>query len=214
VEQPDIMTLEEVAQYLRVSERTIYDWAQKGDLPGGKIGTVWRFRRADIDKWLDGKLGQGGPRSDAVDLSALLDAERVLFIDSQSKSDVLNVLVGNLAQSPAVRDPGGLLAGVLRREEMMSTGIGLGVAVPHVRLDTVDEVVMAVARSTTDISDYESVDGQPIRMVFMIAAGADQHKEYLRVLSGLTRLVREEPIREKLLRAEDPQLFVEALRDN
>ena len=40
----DILTIEEVAKYLRVSERTVYDWAQKGEIPSGKIGTVWRFK--------------------------------------------------------------------------------------------------------------------------------------------------------------------------
>jgi len=42
----DILTIEEVAKYLRVSERTVYDWAQKGEIPSGKIGTVWRFKKA------------------------------------------------------------------------------------------------------------------------------------------------------------------------
>ena len=50
------MTIEDVAKYLRVSERTIYDWAQKGILPGGKIGTTWRFKSADIQRWVNDKL--------------------------------------------------------------------------------------------------------------------------------------------------------------
>ncbi|MDR0513057.1 MAG: helix-turn-helix domain-containing protein, partial [Treponema sp.] len=45
----DILTIDEVAKYLRVSERTVYDWAQKGEIPAGKIGTVWRFKRADLE---------------------------------------------------------------------------------------------------------------------------------------------------------------------
>ena len=52
----EIMTIEDVAKYLRVSERTIYDWAQKGILPGGKIGTTWRFKSADIQRWVNDKL--------------------------------------------------------------------------------------------------------------------------------------------------------------
>ncbi len=49
------MTLEEVAEYLRVSERTVAEWAGKGELPGGKIGTTWRFRASDIEDWLNHK---------------------------------------------------------------------------------------------------------------------------------------------------------------
>ena len=49
----DILTIEEVAKYLRVSERTVYDWAQKGEIPSGKIGTVWRFKKSEIEKWVN-----------------------------------------------------------------------------------------------------------------------------------------------------------------
>ena len=52
----DILTIEEVAKYLRVSERTVYDWAQKGEIPAGKIGTVWRFKKSEIEKWVNERL--------------------------------------------------------------------------------------------------------------------------------------------------------------
>ena len=52
----DILTIEEVAKYLRVSERTVYDWAQKGEIPAGKIGTVWRFKKSEIENWVNEKL--------------------------------------------------------------------------------------------------------------------------------------------------------------
>jgi len=47
----EIMTLPEVAAYLEVSERTIYDWAQKGKIPAAKLGNAWRFKRSVIDRW-------------------------------------------------------------------------------------------------------------------------------------------------------------------
>ena len=51
--EDDILTIEEVAKYLRVSERTVYDWAQKGEIPSGKIGTVWRFKKSEIEKYAE-----------------------------------------------------------------------------------------------------------------------------------------------------------------
>ena len=57
----EIMTIEEVAEYLRVSERTVYDWAQKGDLPGGKLGTTWRFKRSDVENWVNSRISQQTP---------------------------------------------------------------------------------------------------------------------------------------------------------
>ena len=49
----DILTLKELADYLKISEKTLYGYAQKGKLPGIKIGAAWRFRKTDIDDWLE-----------------------------------------------------------------------------------------------------------------------------------------------------------------
>jgi excisionase family DNA binding protein len=49
----EIMTLTEVSEYLKIAERTLYGYVQKGMLPGIKIGSAWRFRKSDIDAWLD-----------------------------------------------------------------------------------------------------------------------------------------------------------------
>ncbi|WP_158908602.1 helix-turn-helix domain-containing protein, partial [Rectinema subterraneum] len=57
----DILTIEEVAKYLRVSERTVYDWAQKGEIPSGKIGTVWRFKKSEIERWVNERLSSNRP---------------------------------------------------------------------------------------------------------------------------------------------------------
>lgn len=48
-----LMTLPEVAEYLQIAERTVYQWAQSGKIPSFKIGNVWRFQRSDIDEWID-----------------------------------------------------------------------------------------------------------------------------------------------------------------
>ena len=54
--EDDILTIEEVAKYLRVSDRTVYDWAQKGEIPAGKIGTVWRFKKSEVENWVNARL--------------------------------------------------------------------------------------------------------------------------------------------------------------
>jgi excisionase family DNA binding protein len=48
-----LMTLPEVASYLQIAERTVYHWAQTGRLPGFKLGTVWRFKRMDVERWIE-----------------------------------------------------------------------------------------------------------------------------------------------------------------
>jgi excisionase family DNA binding protein len=55
----EILTLEEVAQYLRLKPQTIYKWAQEGRIPAAKLGKEWRFRRSVLDRWLDDQMTSG-----------------------------------------------------------------------------------------------------------------------------------------------------------
>ena len=94
-------------------------------------------------------------------------------------------MIDVLATSAQVRDKDELADAVFKREAIMSTGIGLGMAVPHVRIASVDELVMAIGISRPGIHDYASLDDKPVHLVFLIAAPKGQHAEYLRLLSGL-----------------------------
>lgn len=202
----EIMTIEEVAEYLRVSERTVYDWAKKGQLPGGKLGTTWRFKRSDVEGWVSRKLGSGlspAPASRPGSLSTILSEDRLVFLDTVEKKSVLKQLAGVLAQSPLVHQQEELESSILRREELMSTGIGFGVGVPHVRIDSVDDLVMALGIAREPIVDYESLDEQPVQIVCMVAAGSTQHTQYIRALSAISTRLRDEEVRTSIIQAAD-----------
>lgn len=200
----EIMTIEEVAEYLRVSERTVYDWAQKGQLPGGKLGTTWRFKRSDIESWVNRKLGTpsapSAPPANGL-IAKFLDPERVIFLETLTKEDALNTLCASLATSPLVPDEQQLATAIFRREELMSTGIGFGVGVPHVRLDGVEDLVMALGISRKPLTDYDSLDDVPVQIVCMIAAGSTQHPQYIRVLSAISTRLKEDSVRAALIQA-------------
>ena len=66
--EDDILTIEEVAKYLRVSDRTVYDWAQKGEIPAGKIGTVWRFKKSEVENWVNARLSSCTFKSDSSEI--------------------------------------------------------------------------------------------------------------------------------------------------
>ncbi len=205
----EILTIEEVAEYLRISERTAYDWANKGTIPCGKLGTTWRFKRSEIERWVDDKLS-GKPAaspegSQEVALQDVLKPERVLLLDTASKAEALDALIDCLAEAPEVRDAKMLKKEIYHREELMSTGIGFSVAVPHVRLDSVTNLVAAVGVSGSDITDYESLDEKSVRIVCMVAARSDQHAKYLKTLSAVSRTLKHESVREALLEARDPE---------
>ena len=133
----EIMTIEEVASYLKVSERTVYEWAQKGDLPGGKIGTTWRFKSSDIEKWINDRLDNHVIKNKDNEPLNVLTTDRVLILNSDSKLIVFEKLINSFSNALEVKNLSVLRKGILEREKLMSTGIGFGIGVPHVRCDAV-----------------------------------------------------------------------------
>lgn len=209
----EILTLEEVADYLRVSERTVYDWANKGEIPCGKLGTTWRFKRSEVEKWVDNKLARPARalRTDSVVLRDVLTSERIRLLDCTAKEDALNILADAIITAPEVRDPQQLRREVFEREALMSTGIGFGIGVPHVRLASVADLVVAVGINRRELTDYVSLDESPVQIIFMVAARDDQHAPYLKTLAAISTLMKSPGFREALLAAPDAPAAFELL---
>lgn len=204
--EDEILTLEEIASYLRVSERTVYEWAQKGEIPCGKIGMVWRFKRSEIEKWVDSKLSGASraekPRGE-IQISQIISPERILFTDFSTKREVLVSLIDKLAETPQVKDRNELEKTLFAREALMSTALGRKIAIPHVRLDSVSDLLLALAISKKEIIDFNPLDGIPVRLVFMIVANSKQHAYYLQVLSQLMLRLKSENFIDELLTCQE-----------
>lgn len=142
-----------------------------------------------------------------------LSPERVFVTSFRHKDEVLHFLVDALWQSGEVQDQEGLRSAVFMRESLMSTGIGLGVGVPHARLSSVRRLVMAIAINETPLDDYESIDGTPVRMVTLVAGRTDQQSNYVRLLGTLSRVIKDESRREALLQSAEPSEIFQHLRD-
>ena len=205
--EDDILTLEEVAKYLRVSERTVYDCAQKGEIPAGKIRASWRFKKSEIDRWVNERLSSStlNPTTSSINIEALLSQHRVLFLNHSSKREVLLALAENLASAPQIKNREELATEVLKREEFMSTAIGCGIAIPHVRLSSVTDIVVSICISNTDIIDFHPLDDEPVRLIFMIAAAHNQHAEYLQTLSWFSTRLKSKELRDSILASKTPQ---------
>ncbi len=209
----DILTIEEVAKYLRVSERTVYDWAQKGEIPAGKIGTVWRFKKSEIERWVNERLSSNKPISNLhpVRMRNVLSPDRVVFLDYPRKRDALVALAERLSVAPQIKSKQELVSEILRREELMSTAIGRNIAIPHVRLSSVTDLVVAVGISKCDIQDFNAFDDAPVRLLFMIAAAYNQHAYYLQTLSYFSAKLKSNELREGILASADPAAAYELL---
>ncbi|MDR2135692.1 MAG: PTS sugar transporter subunit IIA [Treponema sp.] len=203
----DILTIEEVANYLRVSERTVYEWIQKGEIPAGKIGTVWRFKKSEIERWVNDRLQDSRlpPLVSAPPVARILSPDRIVFLNFSSKRDVLAALCENLAAAPQIKNRQELFTEIMKRDELMSTAIGRGIAIPHVRLSSVTDLVVSVGVSGTDIVDFQTLDDEPVRLIIMIAAAYSQHAYYLRTLSFFSARLKNSQLRRAIVNASEPQ---------
>ena len=203
----DILTIEEVAKYLRVSDRTVYDWAQKGEIPAGKIGTVWRFKKSEVENWVNAKLSSSSlsQNDTEVQIKNILSPDRIVFINHSTKHDAIVQLSDVLSTAPQIKNAQELTAEILKREELMSTAIGKGIAIPHVRLSSVTDLVMAVGVCKKTISDYKTIDDEPVNLLFMIAAAYNQHSLYLKTISHFCGKLKQEGLHENIINAKDAQ---------
>lgn len=201
------MTLDEVAALLRVSERTVSDWANKGELPGGKLGTSWRFKRSEVERWLNRKLvhARQQPRSAEVKLDQLLPASQIRLLAGKTKEQALAELVDAIVPLLRGCTRERLAKAIAYRETLMSTGIGLGIAIPHTRLSGVDPLTMVLGVHAAGLVDYESLDGEPVHIICMIVAERDQHHLHLRALAEVSRRLKNLDLREALCQADDAE---------
>ena len=145
-----------------------------------------------------------------VILNSLLRPERILVLKGRlSKKEVLLAMIETLAGEYCDRDD--LEWGIFHRENLMSTGIGNGIAIPHVTLQGVEETRVALALCPDGITDYQSQDSQPVRLVFMIVAGKNPKAPLLKVLAAIGSLFYDGRLKAAFLAAGDPKACVEIL---
>ncbi|MBM3314061.1 PTS fructose transporter subunit IIA [candidate division WOR-3 bacterium] len=118
----------------------------------------------------------------------------VLDLQAKEKFEAINELVRPLLATGAISDEAEFVKAIVRRENMESTGIGLGVAIPHARTRAVSNIVLAFGRSNSGVN-FHSLDGKPSHLVFLIAAPEEQKTEYIMTLARLSRLLREDEVR-------------------
>ncbi|MBL9086975.1 MAG: PTS sugar transporter subunit IIA [Planctomycetia bacterium] len=135
-----------------------------------------------------------------IDLKDHLDAARVRDLTGTTKDAVLEEMVALVSSSDAVTDAPSLLAAVRERERVLSTGIGLGIAIPHAKIPGVTRFVVAVGRHGAGI-EFDAIDGKPVQIVVLIAGPQDAQDRYLRLLARLSGRLRQEDVRRKILAA-------------
>lgn len=144
------------------------------------------------------------PGSLCFDFRPFVSAERVLFFPADtSKKTALEQLAQATASCPRIKDPAGFMAAIFEREEISSTGIGDGLAVPHAKLGTVDDFTISIGISRTGIA-WGARDHKDVQIMVMIAASDRQRENYLRVLATFAGLLKNPVVRQALQQADNP----------
>ncbi|MBC7856483.1 MAG: PTS sugar transporter subunit IIA [Pirellulaceae bacterium] len=114
-------------------------------------------------------------------------------ISADDKPGVIQEMVASLAQAGAIRqeDAAGIVAAIMKREELGSTGIGRGVAVPHTKHPSVSKLIGTVGVSHHGV-DFDSLDGEKVHLMFLLISPPDRPADHLRALENISRQLRDD----------------------
>ncbi|ASJ10661.1 PTS fructose transporter subunit IIA [Thermococcus sp. P6] len=134
-------------------------------------------------------------------------------LKGRNKSEVILELVDILYKHKVVKDKERFFEDVWAREQITSTGVGFGIAIPHAKSSAVVSPAVAIGKSSRGV-DFEAIDGKPVHLVFLIAVPENAQDLHLKMLSSLSRSLVHEEFREALMRAKTPHEIVETLSKN
>ena len=218
-EQDEILTIREVARYLKMNERSIYKLAHQGLIPTVKIASQWRFRKNLIDAWLEGQmassaianLSEGGV--DAVLLHSFLSPEGIITdLQGQRKEQVLEELADLMVELYSIKDKERFLREIFNRERLCTTAIQTGVAVPHPRRNGSQFVASPalVYGCSKQGVHFGSLDGELTHLFFMLCAPQDAL--HLKLMARINKLLGNADVREELMCATAADDVIDIIR--
>jgi nitrogen PTS system EIIA component len=201
------LTVRDLARFFGVADKTIYRWLAGRGLPGYRIGEQYRFNRAEVLEWATSNRVNVAPEifdepelpgTPLPGLDEALEAGGISYrVGGRTRDEALRSLVGTLRLSEAV-DPEFLYQVLRARELLGSTGVGDGVAIPHVR----NPLVLHVPRPMVALGfleqpvDYDALDGEPVSVLFTILSPTV--RAHLQLLSRIAYALRDRGFRRSL----------------
>ncbi|MBT3180918.1 MAG: PTS transporter subunit EIIA [Deltaproteobacteria bacterium] len=207
----EVMTLSEIANYLKVSEKTVSRMVRADEMPAIKVSNQWRFIKAFIDDWLMMKM-QSAKQDDLVSIiatgeklipiSRLVPPERIIVdLKPGSKEEILTRLVAPLASQEILANKENFIMKLLEREAMVSTAVGHGIALPHVRdpkglRGVRPSIVLGICKEGVD---FDSLDGEPTYIFALCVSPSEV--VHLRLMAKISFLLRNEGVISSLRQA-------------
>lgn len=145
-------------------------------------------------------------------ISSILTEDLIkVQLPGDTKDDVINAVIELASSSQKIKDIEKVRSAIFERERIMSTGVGKGFAIPHGKTDAVTDIVAAFAVTEKPI-DYQSLDHEPVRLLFLLIGKDNLVGAHIKLLSRISRLMNKEELRRKLLTARSPAEILEFLR--
>lgn len=148
-----------------------------------------------------------------LQISEFIEEERIQDLKAKDKDSALSEMVDIISTSENIRDKKAFKDSILKREKLMSTGIGFGIAIPHAKIAECNDFVIAIGRIKNGI-EYDSIDSKPVKLIFMIGASDKQDKEYIRLLSRLVLRLKEDKVIKGLLNAKNSSEIYQLIIDD
>ncbi len=134
-----------------------------------------------------------------VSLAKLLDENRIIYLTQADKKEAIRELVNAYCNSVDLEDRDSLFEAIMKREDLLPTGIGYGLAIPHAKVSYIKEFGLAIGISREGIAYGSPVDELPAQILFLIVGPEGAQEEYLRLLARVNQFLKRE--REKILNA-------------
>lgn len=132
-------------------------------------------------------------------------------LHARTRNDAVRELAGVLAREQTSLDADDIVRVVLEREALASTGIGEGIAIPHGSLSGAKQLMGAMGRSVQGI-DFQSVDGRPAHLIFLLVVPRNQPGVHLKTLANITKVLKNEEYRGQLVHAHDEMGILSVLQ--
>ncbi|MEG8946702.1 PTS sugar transporter subunit IIA [Rosettibacter firmus] len=191
------LKIKDIVKLLNVSEKTVYRWIKENKIPCYKINHQYRFNRAEINEWILSNKIELLPSLINIslnqnNLSSLLEKGGVYYdIEGDTVSDVLRNAV-NVINIPQNLSRENILSALLKREELMPTAIGKGIAIPHPRnpiITDLNSARVSICYLKNPV-DFGSLDNEPVHTLFVLLTASP--KMHLEVLSKVSYLCHTE----------------------
>lgn len=146
-------------------------------------------------------------------ISDYLDEQLISFIDASTRNVAIDALIDLLEDAGKLPNKAAFRKAILDREEIVSTGIGMGVALPHAKLKGFKQFYIVIGIQQKKGLDWNAIDKAPVRLIFLIVGPDDRQSEYLQILSRLTTAIKDPNLRKKLMCATSTHEVLGAFSD-